>query len=226
MRQLAEDLWVVERPLRFAGLALGARMTIVRLRDGSLFLHSPVALDDALRAALLRLGPPRHAVAPNRFHHLFIGDYRNAFPDISLYAAPGLADKRPDVSFTAELTDTAPAAWADQLDQALFAGLPAVNEVVFCHRASRSLLTCDLAFNLGPEAPPGTRLALRLIGGYGRFGPTLVERLLVRDRHAARSSLARILAWDFDRVVVAHGTVLESGGQAALQHAYRWLTRI
>jgi hypothetical protein len=225
MRQLAEDLWVVERPLRFAGLALGARMTVVRLRDGGLFLHSPVALDDDLRAALLRLGPPRHAVAPNRMHHLFIGDYRGAFADIRLYAAPGLAEKRSDLAFDEVLSDAAPAAWADQLDQAVFAGQPSVNEVVFCHRASRSLLACDLAFNIGREAPPWTRLALRLIGGHGHFGPTLLERLLVRDRAAARSSLARILAWDFERVVVAHGAVLESGGHAALRDAYRWLTR-
>lgn len=224
MRQLAEDLWVVERPLRFAGLALGARMTVVRLQDGGLFLHSPVALDDELRAALLRLGPPRHAVAPNRFHHLFIGDYRRAFPDLCLYAAPGLAARRPDLVLDAELSDAAPAAWAGQLDQTVFLGMPAVNEVVFNHRASRSLLTCDLAFNVGPEAPLGTRLALRLIGGYGRLGPTLFERFLVRDRAAARGSLARVLAWDFDRVVVAHGAVLESGGQAALRAGYRWLT--
>ncbi len=225
MRQLADDLWVVDRPLRFAGLALGARMTVVRLQGGGLFLHSPVALDDDLRLALLALGPPRHAVAPNRFHHRFIGDYRSAFPGIRLYAAPGLADKRPDLSFDAELSDAAPAAaWAGQIDQVLFAGLPAVNEVVFCHRASRSLLTCDLAFNLGPEAPLGTRIALRLIGGR-RFGPTLAERWLVRDRAAARSSLAQILAWDFDRVVVSHGAVLESGGQAALRDGYRWLAR-
>ena len=226
MRQLAEDLWVVERPLRFVGVALGARMTVVRLRDGGLFLHSPVALDDDLRLALLALGPPRHAVAPTRFHHRFIGEYQRAFPEVRLYAAPGLAEKRPDLCFDAELSDAAPeTAWAGQIDQALFAGLPAVNEVVFCHRASRSLLTCDLAFNLGPEAPLATRLALRLVGGHGRFGPTLVERWLVRDRAAARSSLAQILAWDFDRVVVSHGAVLESGGQTALRDSYRWLAR-
>lgn len=223
MRQLAEDLWVVERPLRFGGLALGTRMSVVRLRDGSLFLHSPVALDDDLQAALLRLGTPRHAVAPNRFHHLFVGEYRRAFPEVRLYAAPGLPEKRRDLTFDAVLSDVPPPAWAGQLDQEHFKGFPIMSEVAFCHRASRTLLTCDLAFNLGPEAPFVTRLAMRLVGGYGRLGPSMVEKVLIRDRAAARESLARILGWDFDRVVVTHGTVLESGGREALRAGYRWL---
>lgn len=223
MRQLAEDLWVVERPLRFFGLAIGTRMTVVRLRDGSLWLHSPVALDDELKDALLRLGPPRHAVAPNRFHHLFVGEYRRVFPQLRLHAAPGLPAKRHDLSFDAVLSDAPPPEWAEQLDQALVEGLPALNEVVFCHRASRTLIACDLAFNLGPEAPLVTRAAFTLIGGYGRLRPSLLERLLVRDRTRARASLARILDWSFDRVVVAHGSVLESGGHAALRAGYRWL---
>jgi hypothetical protein len=29
-----------------------------------------------------------------------------------------------------------------------------------------------------------------------------------------------VLAWDFDRVIVAHGAVLESGGKQALTRAY------
>lgn len=224
MRRLDEDLWVVERPLRFGAVELGTRMTVVRLRDGSLFLHSPVALDDALRADLLRAGTPRHVVAPNRFHHLFVGEYRRAFPEVALYAAPGLPEKRADLRFDSVLTSQAPPPWAGQLDQEHFGGLPMLGEVVFRHRASRTLLTCDLAFNLGPEAPLFTRLAFRMVGGYGRFGPTALERLLVRDRAAARASIERILAWDFDRVVVTHGTVLESGGREAMRKAYRWLT--
>lgn len=223
MRQLHENLWVVDRPLRFGGIDIGTRMSVVRLRDGSLFLHSPVRLDDGLRAALLQLGSPRYAVAPNRFHHLFVGDYRAAFPEVQLFAAPGLPKKRSDLHFDAVLTDTPPAAWADQLEQEFFQGLPIMNEVVFCHRASRTLLTCDLAFNVGPEAPLATRLGLRLVGGYDRFGPSLVEKLLIRDRAAARASLERILAWDFDRVVVTHGKVLESGGREALRQGYHWL---
>lgn len=222
MRQLAEDLWVVDRPLRFAGLALGTRMSIVRLPGGDLFLHSPVALDDHLRAALLDLGRPRWAVAPNRFHHLFVGDYR-AFAGLELVGVPGLVDKRRDLTFDVVLGDAPHPAWAGLIEQEAFGGLPLMGEVAFCHRASRTLLTCDLAFNVGAEAPPATRLAFRLLGAYGRCGPSVVEKLLVRDRAAARASLQRILAWDFERIVVTHGAVLEHGGRAALRAGYAWL---
>jgi len=223
LRPLADDLWVTERPLRFGGVELGTRMTILRLRDGSLFLHSPVGLDDALRAALQRLGTPRYAVAPNRFHHLFAGEYPRAFPGLRLFAAPGLSEKRRDVTFDAVLSDTPPLEWAGQIDQECFKGFPLMGEVAFCHRASRTLLLCDLAFNVGAEASRGARLGFRLVGAYGRFGPTLVEKLLIRDRAAARASLERILAWDFDRVVIAHGAVLAAGGREALRDGYRWL---
>jgi hypothetical protein len=224
LRQLDDDLWVMERPLRFGGVELGARMTVVRLRDGGLWLHSPLALDAELRGALERLGPPRFAVAPNRFHHLYIGAYRDAFPSVQLFAAPGLPEKRTDLRFDGVLDrDEPPAGWAGQIDQALVRGYPLMNEVAFCHRASRTLLTSDLVFNIGADAARMTRIAFRLLGGYGRCGPTLSERLLIRDRAAARRSLERILAWDFDRVVLAHGHVLEHGGPAMLREGYAWL---
>ena len=223
MRELADDLWVVERPLRFGGLPLGTRMTVIRLGSGELFLHSPVALDEALARDLLAAGTPRHAVAPNRFHHLFVGAYRGAFPGMRLYAAPGLPEKRSDLVFDEVLSADAPAAWAGQVDQEPFAGMPLVREVAFCHRASRTLILCDLAFHVGAEAPLLTRLAMQMLGAYGRFGPTAAEKLLVRDRVAARASMERILAWDFDRVVVSHGAVLERGGREALREGYRWL---
>jgi hypothetical protein len=224
LRQLADDLWVADRPLRFGGVEMGTRMSVVRLRDGGLFLHSPVALDAELRAALVGLGAPRAAVAPNRFHHLYIAAYREAFPGIQLFAAPGLPKKRADVRFDGVLdSDDAPAAWAGEIDQAFVRGYPIINEVAFCHRASRTLLAADLVVNFQSDAPLLTRLAFRLVGGYGRFGPTLLERVLVRDRAAARAALERILSWDFDRVVLAHGHILEHGGRAELRRGYGWL---
>ena len=42
-----------------------------------------------------------------------------------------------------------------------------------------------------------------------------------KDREAARRSLERILAWDFDRVVVAHGAPIEDRPHEALRAAWR-----
>ncbi len=223
LRPLAADLWVLESPLRFALVEVGTRMTAVRLRSGALWLHSPVALDDELKEQLESRGTPRFAVAPNRFHHLWAGDYPAAYPELELWVAPGLPEKRKDLSGAQVLGDAAPAGWADEIDQVFFAGHPIANEVAFFHRASRTLMLCDLAFNVGSDSPPGTRLAFRLAGAYQRFGPTRLEKVLMRDRAAARAALERILAWDFDRVIVSHGHVLESGGPTALRAGYEWL---
>lgn len=229
LREIANDLWVTDRSLRFGGfggfggMEIGTRMTVVRLADGSLFLHSPVGLDDALRAELEARGTPRHVVAPNKMHHLFAGEYPAAWPEAKLYGAPGLDEKRKDLRFDAILGDEPEPAWKGEIDQALVNGIPIMNEVVFRHAASRTLLVTDLAFNVGPDSHWMTKLGFRMLGAYGRFGPTVMEKLFARDRAAMRASLERILEWDFDRVVVTHGQVLESGGREGLRQGYRWL---
>jgi hypothetical protein len=223
LRELDRDIWVEERAQRFYGLEVGTRMTVMRLADGSLVLHSPVSLDTALRTELDALGPVRFAVAPSRVHHLYAGEVGRAYPEARLWAAPGVSRKRPDLAIDGVLEDGGPEEWKGQVEHVFFRGRPFENEVVFLHCASRTLMTCDLAFNFGPGTHFATRLLLQLIRSYGRFGPSRLDALLIRDRRAARESLERILEWDFDRVVVGHGDVLESGGHAALRAGYAWL---
>ena len=220
---LAPDLWVAERPQAFYGLEVGTRMTVIRLAERRLLLHAPVALGAALQSELDALGQVRFVVAPNRVHHLYALDALKRYPEARLWIAPGLAKKRPDLAFASELGDEAPPEWKAEVDQVFFRGRPYENEVVFFHRASRTLLLCDLAFHFGPRSPLPTRLLMRLLRSYGRFGPSKLDPLLIRDRRAARGSLERILAFDFDRVVVAHGDVLERGGRQALREGYAWL---
>ena len=223
LRQLGPEICIAERPQRFYGLEVGTRMTVIRLGGARLLLHSPVALDPELRRELDSLGRVCFVVAPNRVHHLYAGQVAEVYPEARLWVAPGLERKRPDLRFVAVLGDEAPAEWRGELEQVFFRGRPYENEVVFFHRASRTLILCDLAFNFGPSAAAPTRLLMRLLRSYGRFGPSKLDPLLIRDRRAARESLERILDWDFDRVVVAHGDVLESGGREALRQGYSWL---
>lgn len=223
LRPLDRDIWVAERLQRFYGLEVGTRMTVIRLSGERLLLHSPVELDPELRRELDSLGRVCFAVAPNRVHHLYAGKVAEAYPEARLWVAPGLERKRPDLRFVAVLGDEAPAEWRGEVEQVFFRGRPYENEVVFFHRASRTLILCDLAFNFGPSAAAPTRWLMRLLRSYGRFGPSKLDPLLIRDRRAARASLERILDWEFDRVVVAHGDVLERGGREALRSGYSWL---
>jgi hypothetical protein len=222
MEQIHSDLWVTDSSLRFLGLAVGARMTVVRLPGPKLLLHSPIPATAELVSEITELGPVAYLVAPNRFHHLFVDQWQQACPEASVYVAPGLDTKRPDLKIEGVLTDGPESGWADTVDQILMGGFPLANEVVFFHRPSATLIATDLAFNIGSSSPPLTRLAFRLAGAYGRLSPTLLERLFVRDRSAFRHSLKRILEWPFERIVVAHGEVSERGCREEFIRGYRW----
>jgi hypothetical protein len=147
-------------------------MTVIRLADARLLLHSPVALDPQLRTQLDSIGRVCFAVAPNRLHHLYVGDVARAYPGVRLWVAPGLERKRPDLVFEAVLDDEAPEEWRGVIDQTFFRGRPYENEVTFFHRPSRTLILCDLAFNFGPRAAAPTRLLMKLLRSYGHLGPS------------------------------------------------------
>lgn len=223
LRNVAEGLWEMETTVRFAGVPMPARSLIVELSAGGLMVHSPGRLDDEVRQDLDRLGPVRALVAPNRFHHLFVAAWRDAYPEAELHVAPGLTGKRPDLGGTV-LTDVSAPLWTPDLDQHVWGGIPAVGEVVFVHRPSRTLLNTDMMHNMAHEPRWFARTVWRLMGGYGKFGPTRLERWLTKDRAALRTSLDRILDWDFDRVTVAHGEIVKTGGKDLVRDAWPWLS--
>ncbi len=222
-REIGDDIWVFDRPLSIFGLKIGTRMTAIRLEDGSLFLHSPVELDDETRSELKELGPVRHAVAPNKVHHFFIGAYRETYPEARLYAAPGLPQKRKDIAFDEELGAEPPMVWAGQIDQELFGGAPYMNEVLFYHRKSKTLLATDLLMNHVDNDSFFTRFWLRIMGLHRRFGSSRLVKTITRDRAAARASRDRVLAWDVERITVTHGVVLQRAGNRMLREALTWL---
>jgi hypothetical protein len=227
LESFGRDLWLADGPsVRFLGLfPYPTRMAIVRLADGGLWVWSPIALDPALAAEVLALGPVRHLVAPNALHHLYLAEWAQRFPEARLHAAPGLARKRADLRFDSELDDAPPASWAADLDQVVFRGTFAWKEVVFFHRASRSALVADLIQRLEPDRIRGIAgLVMRLWGLVGERGSTPFEwRATFWKRSVAREALRRALAWDPERLVVAHGSCAHTQGREALARGLRWL---
>ncbi len=216
-------LWVAETPLRFFGLEVGTRMSVVRLSNGDLWLHSPVELTGRLRRELDRLGPVRFVVCPNRMHHVFVEPYFSAYPAARVFASPGLPEKRPELPFHGTLGDGPEPGWDGELDQLVFRGELQLREVVFFDQESRSLILTDLLQSAHPESPPLTRLVHRLYRTYENPGPPLPVRLGFVNKAAARVSLERVRAWDFERIVLAHGHLVEGGGKAAFLRAFSFL---
>jgi hypothetical protein len=225
IRELHRDLVAIDHPFRMpGGVELGTRCVLVRLTGGGVLVHTPGPLSEPVRRAIDSLGPVRALVAPNLLHHLFLAENAAAFPQARVFAAPGLREKLGKVRVDEVLTDTAPALWSADLEQIVTTGAPSLNEVVFLHRASRTLLCLDLCFNVRESPSRVTRWLMRVNGAYGRFGPSRIFRYgVMKDARAMRASVDRILAWDFERVSVAHGEILERGGREALRASFAWL---
>jgi len=219
LQLLDRDLGVVDHPLKVGGLALGTRTTVIRRADGSVALISPGPLSDEDAAAIAALGPVRALVAPNLIHHLYLAAAAARFAGARIFAPAALANKEPTLRI-----DGPPAAIADAALRSVdVGGMPKLQETLFVHAPSRTLVATDLVFNLRAPAPFFTRTFMRLNGGFDRFGPTRICRSMCKDRAAVRAGVEQLLAEDFDRVVVAHGQVLPSDGRQALRAGFDWL---
>jgi hypothetical protein len=156
-------------------------------------------------------------------HHLYLGENIRTFPQALVYVSPALPAKLKEPLQYETLSDDPPALWRGELAQQLMQGMPRLQEVAFLHRASRTLILTDLAFNIQQSNSLFTRFFMRVNGAYGHFGPSRIFRALVKDRAALRSSLDRMQQWDFDRIIVTHGEVLETGGKSVMQTQYTWV---
>jgi len=219
LNPLAENLWDHDAALSVIGMQLGHRMTVARLADGTLWIHSPCAYTPELAVELATLGPVGHVVAPNAMHDTYLEGWFRACPQARFHGARGFSNFRPDLKFTDGLSDTPPAAWNATFDQLTLRGMPRLNEVVFLHRASRTLILTDLAFNLGAEMPFLSRVMLKINGCYDCFAVSRLLRTTIKDRPALRASLDQLFTWDFDRVVLSHGRNVEAGGKDLLREA-------
>ena len=220
MNPLAENLWELERPLKAPGLRIGHRMTVVRLRDGGLWVHSPVECDDAVRGELARLGPVRHLIAPSRFHDLYWKEWFEHYPEATFYCAPGLKEEHPELRFHKVLSPDQRETWEDELPKVFVQGMPRLNEFVFLHRASRTLIVADLVFNLdAAQQNMLGKLFLKLNGIYDRAGCSRIFRSLIKDRAAFRASGEQILQLDFERLIPGHGRIVTAGARDVLRRA-------
>ncbi|MBP0494062.1 DUF4336 domain-containing protein [Pararoseomonas indoligenes] len=227
-KPVAGDVWIVDSVL--PGGPLGVRMTVIRLPDGGLLLHSPTPFSLALKAALDRIGPIRHLVAPNIAHWMFLKDWKQACPEAASWAAPGLRERgqvrRSGVRLDYDLSETAPESWGGAIELVGIPGAIGFHEMAMFHRPSRTLMMTDLVMNLEPSKLPALlRPVARLFGMTAPDGmPPPYLRAVVKWRHAELAeAAARLLAWRPERVVFAHGRWFERDGAEHLRRSLRWV---
>jgi hypothetical protein len=223
---------VAEQPLRYFGLSIGTRMTIVRLSGGDLVVISPIQPSEALMGAIAALGPVRHIVAPNLYHYQFAAAFKAAYPEATLWATAGLGVKQPELPIDRAIDHSTNGLWPG-LEHRFFAGFKtlspsgpdALNEWVFWHADSRTLILTDTAFCFDESFPWATRLITKIGGGYKSLSPSLLERLATTEEETVKASIEQVLRWEFERVIVAHGSIVERGGKEQLKRGYEKFLR-
>jgi hypothetical protein len=228
LQQFGPEIWIASGSTTVvAGFEYPTRMVVIRLSDGALFVWSPIELTETLRIEVKALGPVAHLVAPNALHYLFIGEWHRAYPDATMYAAPGLRARRPDIPFDIILGDAVPPAWATDIDQVVVRGNRITTEVVFFHRASRTAIFTDLLQQFDAGWFSGWRGLIARLDLLTTPVPTVPRkfRLAFTDRGLARQALHRILAWRTEKVLMAHGAPIDKDGHAVVAQAFNWLLR-
>jgi hypothetical protein len=221
---VCEDIWQVRQALVVNGVPAHTRMTVVRLTSGQLWVHSPVALNAELTAQLKQLGTVAAVVAPNCAHHLFAGAFMQAHPQATLYLAPGLAYKRPDLPGH-PLPDE-PGSWQPDLTYLLWRGMPLINETVWFHSRSGTLILTDVCqWWAGDALPWQAALWARLTRVRGRMAVPLHVRALVRNAEAAAASARQILGLPILRISMAHDALVETQAHDQLARALAPLLR-
>ena len=227
LKEFGHEIWTADgSDVTVVGFHYPTRMAVVRLSDGGLFIWSPIQLTDRLWAEVDAVGQVRHIIAPNSLHHLFLTEWKRAYPGAKVYAPPGLRKKRHDIVFDDDLGSVPSPDWVEEIDQVLMHGNLITTEVVFFHVESGTVLFTDLIQQLRIDLISGWRAMVAKLDLIVGPEPAVPRKFRVAfiNRRAARGALEHILAWPAEKVLMAHGTPVEEDTPAYLRRAFGWLT--
>jgi hypothetical protein len=155
-------------------------------------------------------------------HHIFLKRFYDQYFKTELYIVPGLRKKRNDLSFAKDLSEETDYPWSNEIKQHHVMGIPRLEEVVFYHPFSKTLILTDLAFYITPDKPLFTRLFFRLNSAYDKFGPSRIfKNFILKDKSKFKKSVDNILEWDFERIIISHGKLIEKDGKNEFADAFK-----
>ena len=223
LTQVTDDIYCAEHDIWLMGLVhFSARMTVVRLADGSVLIHSPIPLEQ-LAGDIEKLGPVRHILAPSGLHHLFLKAAAERFPDAAVYGPPAVLSKLKGFKPGVIVEDRVPEALSADFELMRIDGCPKVDELVLLHKRTSTLIVTDLVFNIHEAQGWFSPKVFRFVGAWQKVAQSKLWRSMTKDRAAAGASVRSLLTWDFDRLIMAHGQIVETGGRAALQGGLWWM---
>jgi len=229
LNKISDNIWIYDgSTVPFLGLPFSTRMTIVRLLSGELWIHSPEIICSQLQEELQQLGNVKYVISPNKLHHLFLSEWVEKYPKAEYYAAPGLIKKRSDINFTKELSNTSDLEWNSEINQIVFQGSPIMEEVVFFHVASRTLILTDLIENFNPNVFNWWQTVVaRLTGVVSPNGKTPIDWRIsfIFGKKKAKQALRKIVEWKPDNIIISHGECIIGDGLNFLNKSFKWLDK-
>ena len=95
LKKIAENLWVVDgeevrMDFKFFKVPFSTRMTVIRLKNGDIWVHSPIKPSDNLLFEIKQLGEVKHLIAPNVLHYSYINEWHQLFPEAKVWLASGV----------------------------------------------------------------------------------------------------------------------------------------
>lgn len=231
LKPVGPDCWIVDGPdIKFYGIPFSTRMTVVRLDNGNIWLHSPTKICDSLAAEVSALGPVMHLIAPNWIHYAYVTEWQAAFPKAVAWAAPGVAARakkfKMQVVFDHDLGVNAPDDWSGEIDQMIVEGSKSHREAVFFHRASKTLILTDLIENFEARALPFWMVPIAWLAGVldpdGK-APVDMRQTFRAGKAELRIAVERMISWAPERVILAHGRWYEKDAVTELKRAFRWV---
>ena len=221
MKKLDENIWTHEDAMSLMGTHLPLRMTIIKLSDDTLWVHSPTQLSAQMKNEVDALGTVSCIVGASNGHNNWLKQWQQAYPQATLYVSAGIPKKLGLADYQL-LDESSENIWQDNLVHEYMDGVPFFNESVFLHTSSKSLIVTDFIQNYDDKKPSGLKQILanklfRLIGFKGTcIAPPLKMGFMIKDKAKFSACIARIQALDFDRIIVAHGDIIDSNAKQVL----------
>jgi hypothetical protein len=207
LEQLSPRLWRVEGEV--PGMPLKRVMTIARRADGTLVVHSAVAVAEALMQQIDAWGRVAWIVVPNGYHRIDARRFKERYPDAKVLAPKG---SRKRVAAVVKVDGTLEDFPADP--HVSFANLRGCKDaegvMIVKDEDGTSLVFTDGLFNM-PHAGGFQGFLFRYVTG-SSGGPrvsNLFRWFLVKDAKAYAAHLRELAGTEgLRRVVVAHHEVI------------------
>lgn len=220
------QIWILEYPVRYAGIDLFGRMTIIKLNGADLLVHDPCEVGEAVKNEIDAIGNVKYIVVPGSYHHLFVTDFQRQYPNAETFICPGLERKRLDIEFEWILGNKPDHRWNHILTQVVIQGTKYIWEVAFFHRPSKTLLLVDLLENIGDNYKHSVSIYLKfwwkVIFKMWNNPKAAPEYQIGWGRKSiVKNALNTIIEWNAERVILAHGELIEKDVKNVLTTAWR-----